>query len=201
MEELSKCKENSNESITNFFQRLETIQSNLLSSINGDGQSQAEISGKRSTVREMTLNRYIYHSNPQISQMLRWKDFTDLNSAFSAAVAEERVINSQKSQTLFCHICKRRNHDTSQCRARVNSQTQRENFSSFNNQIDKTCKYCKNKGHTIEECRKLKFRNQLQHNPKSTPFPTPNKQHLNSRRPPVTNTPLEDRIANLAVFE
>lgn len=114
MEELNNCKQNYNENISDYFQRLEILNSRALSAAQQYTVKQEDLSGKLLTINEITSNRFIYHSSPNISQMLRWKDFENLNSAYSAALAEERAININKSK--FCRICKKNNHDTSQCK-------------------------------------------------------------------------------------
>ena len=117
MEELNNCKQFPSEGINAFYQRLLTLSSRALSAIQQYASDPLEILGKKKSVEEATLNRFVYHSSPQISQMLRWKDFDNLNSAYSAAVSEERALNMHKyTKQGSCKICKRTNHETSQCR-------------------------------------------------------------------------------------
>ncbi|KAF2886324.1 hypothetical protein ILUMI_19849 [Ignelater luminosus] len=96
MEDLNNCKQNLNESVSDFFQRLELLNSRALSATQQYTIDKTLLPGKLQSINEITLNRFIYHSTPQISQMLRWKDFT-LNEAYAAAVAEERALNIYKS--------------------------------------------------------------------------------------------------------
>lgn len=120
MEDLNNCKQSSNESISDFYQKLETLNSRALSAAQEYTRDQTNIPGKIQTINEITLNRFVYHSLPHISQMLRWKDFENLNSAYTAALSEERALNIQKNyRQKFCNICKRNNHETSQCRNRI----------------------------------------------------------------------------------
>lgn len=117
MEELNSCKQSQSESISSFYQRLQKLSSRALSAIQQCSNDPLEIPGKKKAVEEITLNRFMYHSSSQISQMLRWKDFDNLNSAYTAAVSEERALNIHKYQKQkSCNICGKTNHDTSQCR-------------------------------------------------------------------------------------
>lgn len=43
-------------------------------------------------INDMTLNRFIYHGIPQISQILRYREFKNINATFTAAVAEEKSL-------------------------------------------------------------------------------------------------------------
>ncbi|KAK0072243.1 hypothetical protein PV326_000258 [Microctonus aethiopoides] len=112
MEELNNSKQNFNENVSDYFQRLEILNSCALSAAQQYTIKQEELPGKLLMINEITLNRFIYHSSPNISQMLRWKEFENLNSACTAALAEERALNIIKSK--FCRICKKNNHDTVQ---------------------------------------------------------------------------------------
>lgn len=122
MEDLNNCKQTYSEDITGFHQRLIKLSSRALGAIQQYASDPLEIPGKRKAVEEVTLNRFVYHSSPQISQMLRWKDFDNLNSAYSAAVSEERALNMyHPKRRKACDICRKMNHDTSQCRFKSSS--------------------------------------------------------------------------------
>lgn len=93
MEELNNCKQFHAESINVFYQRLLLLSSRALRAIQQYASDPTEILGKRKAVEEITLNRFVYHSNSQISQFLGWKDFDTLNAASTAALLEERALN------------------------------------------------------------------------------------------------------------
>lgn len=220
MEELNNTKQNFNESIADYYQKLETLNSRALSAAQQNTTDPTILPGKIQTINEITLNRFVYHSIPSISQMLRWKEFDNLNSAYTAALAEERALNIQNlRKNRFCNICRNTNHDTSQCRSkRQSKQNEQVNF-SHQTQNTKICRYCKKSGHLIEECRKRQFnntknnkhnnrihfsphQNSLSRSPASTNHPLPNENiHLNSQTPSGQNTPLEEQISQLSVFE
>lgn len=104
MEELNNCKGNSNEPVNSFYQRLESLNSRALSSVTFQNSDQNLLPGKIQAINEITLNRFIFHSLPSISQMLRWKDFDNLNSAYTATISEERALNIHtKNKSAFCN--------------------------------------------------------------------------------------------------
>jgi len=201
MEDLNNIKQNSGEGVENFFQRLENLLTKILSVIRQYTPNPEVIPGKIESVKEIALNRFVFHSLPQISQMLRWKDFNDLNTAYSAAIAEERALNMQKhTKPSFCKIYRKHNHDTSKCRLRSNYSNQPKpvNFNNYENK--KSCKYCKKNGHTIDECWKLKNK-KIQKNGEKSEQSVTKPINLNYNRPSVLNAPLKETISSLEVFE
>lgn len=212
MEELNNCKQYPRESVNDFFQRIEMLNSRALSAVKLHTQDLAVLQGKIQTINEISLNRFIFHSLPGISQMLRWKDFKDLNSAFTAAVAEERALNiHHPSKSKFCSNCKRNNHSTFECRFKNTNFQQKKSIhllknETSNSNVPKSCKYCKKPGHSISECRKLKYKKQMieQNTASASASSTKNQEssvHLNYQQSAVTNTTLSDQISQLTVFE
>lgn len=144
VEELSNIRQFSNETITDYYNKLENLNSRIISSIQQFTINAAEIPGKIKFVNDITLNRFIFHSKPEISQMLRWKEFSNLTSAHTAAVNEEQALKiHSKFNTPF-----------------YSKQPTSTNTPIRNFDIHKTCTYCKNAGHTINECRKRAFNNE-----------------------------------------
>lgn len=111
MEELNSCHQKHNENINHFFQKLEILNSRALSAAQQYTDNRLELPGKIQIINEITLNRFIYHS------MMRWEDFSNINSAYTAAISEERALNIQRpiNKSKFCKLCKKTNHDTNQC--------------------------------------------------------------------------------------
>ena len=108
IQELTNCKRGSDESITEFYERLENLSCQIISSLKVDIKDKKSLSIKIEFVNEITLGRFIFHSNPKISQMLRWKNFDNLNSAYSAAIAEEKILKMTKDNK-YCNHCHCRN--------------------------------------------------------------------------------------------
>lgn len=92
LEELNNIKQGHNETISQFYQRLEDVSSRVLANVHANEKDKALLKGRLVMVNDMTLNRFIYHTHPQISQMLRYRNFNTINDAFSAALAEEKAL-------------------------------------------------------------------------------------------------------------
>lgn len=183
MEELNSLKQNPNENVTQYYQRVEEISGRVLSAAQQNCDDKNLIEGKLATIKENALSRFIHHSHPQISAFLRGREIKNLNEAFTLALAEERALNIHKKgfkSSKYCRNCRTETHNTNECR-RSNNNNKYCSFCKNNshNTIDcfkkgqiktvqvqaaftKICRYCKNKGHDINECRKLKFKTQNQ---------------------------------------
>ncbi|KAL0278097.1 UNVERIFIED_CONTAM: hypothetical protein PYX00_000006 [Menopon gallinae] len=71
MEELNNCKQRENESVSDFFQRLEILNARALTAVRQYSKNTEDIPGKITTINEITLNRFVFHSSPPLFQMLR----------------------------------------------------------------------------------------------------------------------------------
>ncbi|KAK4882869.1 hypothetical protein RN001_006188 [Aquatica leii] len=114
-----------------------------------------------------------------------------LQKAISTALAEEQQPQSSLEirkyqnarQGMFCSICKKTNHESSQCyfkQHNVNTSNKVQvrtisnnslynshsnyNQSQVSNNSVKICKYCKKSGHLIAECRKRAYNNRCRQN-------------------------------------
>ncbi|XP_076677803.1 uncharacterized protein LOC143373941 [Andrena cerasifolii] len=125
-EELHSIRQEQNESVTQFYQRLEDLSSRILGTLHAVHSEDTTLSGRLAMVNDMALNRFIYHTHPQISQMLRYREFKSVNNAFTAAVAKEKALclRYDNNQFLRCKICLRTNHSTKDCRAKKQYPTQ-----------------------------------------------------------------------------
>lgn len=101
MEDLNNCKQFCNESISDLHQKLEVLNSPTLCATKQDNTDVRELLGKIKTINEITLNRCVYHSNQMISQMLRWKDFDNLNSDYCSAVVEHFALCSNEATNIL----------------------------------------------------------------------------------------------------
>lgn len=176
LEELNNIRQSRNEDVSHFYQRLEDLTSRILAVIHTQDGNKASLTGRVSMITDMTLNRFVYHSHPQISQMLRYREFRTINEAFTAAAAEEKALRLrfEKPSVQKCQICHKSNHATRDCfRNKPNNiqqtRTQTVNFAntqkeSVNSTPIKQCRYCKKFGHTIEECRKRQYVNNRKQN-------------------------------------
>lgn len=108
--------------------------------------------------------------------MLRYRDFKLNKSALTAALAEEKALGLEVTKkTVNCKICGRSNHSTQNCyRNKANIKpspksnpinfNQKPTATTTNEQQIKICRYCKNLGHNIDECRKTQFNNSRRQN-------------------------------------
>lgn len=197
LEELNNTKQEHNENVSQFYQRLEDVSSRILAIIHSSESNTINLKGRLLMINDITLNRFIYHSHPQISQMLRYREFQTINNALTAAIAEEKTLKlTYKGNNNFqkCKICGRSNHTTNNCFKNINRQKNHVVSKSINysqtskNQPTKQCNYCKKSGHTINECYKRQYNNtrkQNQQNPTGTN--TPSASNTNQRNTQSVN--------------
>lgn len=85
LEDLNSIKENQNETVSQFYK-----DSRILSIIQSSELDDTLLRGRLLMINGMSFNRLVYHTHPQISQMLRCIQFDNINCSFTAAVAEEK---------------------------------------------------------------------------------------------------------------
>lgn len=204
LEQLNTIKQFHNENVSSFYQRLEELSSRILGIIHATEENPERLRGRQYMIRDMTLNRFTYHTHPQISQMLRYREFNNINSALTAALAEEKALHHYNT-----------NHSPN--KNKPNNFIANKNFNHTNKNIHftqppnhtsiKKCNYCKNLGHTIDECRKRKYNNdrkkQLsqQHTIKQTESTQNGNQNFfiapKQAAPPIEIESITDQFANL----
>ena len=172
MEELNQLRQNQNEPIIKFYERIDQLSTRLLNSLSF--KNPTEHLGKIETIKELALSRLMYHSNSDISRFLRSQNITDINTAISKALEEERAISISRnefkprnSNNSFnqnnCNYCKRFGHNSNQCRKKLQDEKfNRPNNNNFQRNVYVTnetnnCAYCKKPGHSIVQCRKKQF--------------------------------------------
>lgn len=166
MEELNTIRQNNNESVHSYHNRIDKLCTRLLNSITC--QDESERVGRIETIKELSLQRFILHSHPDISRFLRAKEIKTLSDAFNSAVEEERALSISKSGSSFsqsnkyCNYCKTKSHFTKDCFKKRNVPRDVHFNKPFSNENknQKTCNYCKKHGHLISECFKRKRNNE-----------------------------------------
>jgi hypothetical protein len=148
--ELFSISQNSNESITNFIERLETSIKHAKSSVAQNNKNPDHLSGKIAMIDEFALTRLIYFSVPTISSLLRLRGPVTLNEAISYAISEEKA--QKLGQTNF------KNSNGFNHATRKPCIPKKESF-NVDKKTNIFCKYCKKSGHVISECRTLKHKN------------------------------------------
>ncbi|KAK9304187.1 hypothetical protein QLX08_004349 [Tetragonisca angustula] len=113
LEELSSISHAPHENVSQFYQRLEDLNSKILGAIYNSKCNEETLNGQLLMINNITLNRFVYHSHPAISQMLRYREFDNINKAFTAAIAEEKALRLiYKENFVRCRNCGRTNHIT-----------------------------------------------------------------------------------------
>lgn len=189
MEELSTIKQFKNESCVNFYNRIENLTTRIFNSLNC--KTTTEQKGRTETIAELALQRFIYHSLPEISRFLRGRDFLSISTALTSAIEEERALQMHSSDRFntqsvrnskFCTICKKANHTTNQCFRNKPRVIHQVNSSRNTNDTNKTkfyCEYCKKPYHTIDKC----FKKQNDERSKNRQVFSRENIHLNSITP------------------
>lgn len=154
--ELQDCKQLSNESVNQFGLRLETCLARLKTEINLSMPSKrkTELAGRVAAMEDLALHNFVTGLNPKIATTVRCRNPENLNAAINFAVNEEKVLESMfKKMTLSSpnNNNLNRNRNT-QPRPSTNSNNNYGGNKLF-------CRYCKNPGHVIENCRKREFNN------------------------------------------
>lgn len=120
-----------------------------------------------------------------IKTLIKASRLPTLREAIAIATNEEA--KTPQSSTIRCNACGKMGHLSKDCRisargfhARPSQSSSNQHYSNqsqhYSNQyttkppqrvqqISIQCRYCKNKGHSIEECRKRQFRNQITSQP------------------------------------
>ena len=117
LEELNSIGQKHNETVSQYYQRIEDLSSRILAVIHSTETNNATLAGRIAMINDMTLNCFVYHTHPQISQILRYREFKTMNNALTAATVEEKALNLKFTQPFQkCLICNRTNHSTNECR-------------------------------------------------------------------------------------
>lgn len=178
MEELNTIKQNANETVQYFYNRIDKLCTRILNSLTCPDES--ERLGRVATIKELSLQRFILHSIPDISRFLRSKEPKTLSEAFNAALEEERALQVSKSNfnnrpPKFYSNIRTKTHNTRDCYKKNQTSTvhlnSSENTNSRQNRNapnqNKFCNYCKKSGHVIADCCKRK-RNNERNNPNNS---------------------------------
>ena len=116
LEELNPIRQGPRENVSQFYQRLEDLNSKVLGMIYNSKHNEETLSGQLLKIDNITLNRFVCHSHLTISQMLRYREFDNNNEAFTAAVTEEKALRlTYKENSVRCRNCGRINHTSGNC--------------------------------------------------------------------------------------
>lgn len=108
MFQLQSCKQLPNETVAQYISKIEICLKRLISCIKQNTENEDLLPGQLDSTNQLALHTFLMGINPQISQVLRSRNPTDLNDAFNIALEEEKfnlLINKQnfefKYQKMF----------------------------------------------------------------------------------------------------
>ncbi|KAG7304592.1 hypothetical protein JYU34_011565 [Plutella xylostella] len=183
--DVQTCKQHPSESISQYVLRFESCLTRLQAETQFTCEDKSELKGRIATTERVALNAFMLGINSNIAFIVRCRNPKNLSEAITHALEEEKLHNLSKisfKPAKECTICHKKGHNNSECYRVKNNQghrsfhinapspsssrnipvTQNSNFNSNNN--IKSCRYCKNMGHTIDECRKRKYNMQRREN-------------------------------------
>lgn len=145
MEQLETMKQKTTESVKEYYVRLDNITTKCLTATEQQTKDR-NFTAEVRVINRIALRRFTHHCIPEISQILRHKDFNSINEEMSLACEEEAyllaearikrmTINSTSSNRRFCNKCRVDTHNTRDCR-RVrprNMPSTSNNYNSNNN--------------------------------------------------------------------
>lgn len=168
LSDLQHCKQLSDEDVTKFSLRVESILTRIQSDIHYSCKNDKELPGRIAAMEDLALNTFMLGLNPSISTIVRCKNPSHLNEAIQYAIDEEKLYNLSKSHSKsfkYCSTCNKSGHSSLECfrnkkrdrDSKIFSNSPSPSSSTNFESNPKTCNYCKNIGHTIKECRKLQY--------------------------------------------
>lgn len=196
--DLQSCKQQSSETVSQFALRIETCLTDLQTELHNSTIPHYELPGRLAGTDDLAMHTFVLGLGPRISNMVRCRNPTDLNSAINLAIEEEKL---QKllydSKSKMCKVCNKSGHLESQCYFKnKNKQSYNVNYSATStsqtaksasprrepavsqSQERPTCRYCRNVGHTIDECRKRIYNNSRKH--ANSSYPATRSNHVQS---------------------
>lgn len=183
--DLQNCKQLPSEDVTQYSLRIEACLTRIQSDIHYSCENDKELIGRLAAMEELALNTFLLGMNNSFSHIVRCRNPRSLSEAITHAIEEEKLFNlTRMSQRTIkeCSVCHKTGHSASDCYKNkpkfspkpyrpihfnnTNNSNNNANFNTnFNNPNSnfnsKICTYCKNRGHLINECRKLKYKNQF----------------------------------------
>ncbi|KAL4702880.1 hypothetical protein ACJJTC_005791 [Scirpophaga incertulas] len=97
-----------------------------------------ELAGRVAAMEDLALHTFMIGLHPRLSQIVRCRNPETLNTAVAFAVAEEKILLSLNRKI---------------------PSTNNGRPDNLRNANDLVCRYCKNVGHSIENCRKRQYNN------------------------------------------
>lgn len=161
--DLQNCRQNQNESVTQYSLRLEGCLTRLQSDLHHSCTKKTELEGRVAEIDDLALNAFIIGINPSIATVLRCRNPKSLNEAITLAIEEEKVLRLTRPAPVYHRPNPRPNSNPNSFPKfgynRPVNTSENKSYYSAPKQGDKTCYYCKKPGHVISECRKRQYNN------------------------------------------
>ncbi|KAL3274338.1 hypothetical protein HHI36_015737, partial [Cryptolaemus montrouzieri] len=182
--ELHSCKQNANEGVISFANRVENCYIKLLGTLD-DTLDDERRNIHTEMLQTQALNVFLMGLNREVAMIVKARNPNTLEESIRLALSEEQELKSRleiaryqnvgNSNSRFCTNCNRNGHTSFNCRSQnqgrknfsqpqsfTNNQFQKQNIRQIGNNAyvnKKICNYCKNVGHLIHECRKRQYNN------------------------------------------
>lgn len=193
--DLQSCKQSATENVSQYSLRIESCLSKLLTEINISipTKKKDELSGRVATMQDLALNRFMMGLDPRLATIVRCRDPSTLNEAINFASAEEKILGITYKKNPFQH-----NFNSFHSRPQGQTLTRPQGQSYFtkpqgqagpSNSQAPVCRYCKNIGHTIENCRKREYNNRRFGNSLNRQSPAMNRQFQGNQPIHTINMP------------
>lgn len=224
--ELLSTRQKQNEDVRSFANKIERLCQDLTDAcVRSEGEAAAPII--KNLNKKSALKAFVEGLVPSLKFVIKASRFDDLTAAIEAACEEERTlkcighVNSsypKMNNFIRCYKCGKSNHKANQCYSNKASESNKlPDFQNFArsahkrevkvNNINITCAYCKNVGHTIDNCRKRQYNNAKRSNYQNISYNTADKSqnsYFNNRNSysgngqgPSTSTGSETPVRNL----
>lgn len=166
--ELQETRQLPGENVNSFSLKIENLLSQLLTEISLNNTKAKELPGRIAAMEELALHHFSIGLHPRISNIIRCKSPKNLNEAINFATSEERIQETlyQFNNSSRPNKSQKHQHTLQNQIFSKNTEPIKKNFQtrSPSNQTI-ICNYCKNPGHSIENCIKRRYsmqRNNIQ---------------------------------------
>lgn len=169
LSDLQECRQSNSETVNQFALRIESCLAKLLTEINISipTKKKAELAGRLAAMQDLALHTFVIGLNMKLSTVVRCRDPETLNDAINFATSEEKILQAtfRRNAPTANIAASTQNHRFPQQKQQFQ---QNKSFKPNNNQESTSaapvCRYCKNIGHTLENCRKRQFNNNRNRN-------------------------------------
>lgn len=171
--ELQECRQEQKETVNQFALRIETCLSKLLSEINltvptskRKTEKKGELAGRAAAMEDLALHTFVTGLHPSVSTILRCREPESLSDAISYACEEEKIFLSSRKHSMPFQNRDNAKYNRDRYTIQNQSRPQPSRFQGGGpvNKSALICRYCKNIGHSIENCRKRQFNNNRNRN-------------------------------------